>query len=141
VGAQGLMQVIDARPSRHEYEAFGGSPCRLRPDQQPAGRASQVLHDCVRRAGGSLQEGLRLYVGAAMQRWRRGYVSRVMAEQARRMRRAPTARRGRHAGTAADAAAALRTAKPTAARRPTPSARAGRAPPRRQRWPCCAEHV
>jgi hypothetical protein len=39
------------------------------------------LKDCIRR-GGSVQEGLRLYVGAALAENDGGYAIRVLAEQA-----------------------------------------------------------
>jgi hypothetical protein len=40
----------------------------------------QVLKECIRRAG-SLHEGLKYYVGAALQESDGGYVSRVLLEQ------------------------------------------------------------
>jgi hypothetical protein len=41
----------------------------------------QVLKECIARAG-SVQEGLRYYVGAALQEADSGYAARVLAEQA-----------------------------------------------------------
>ncbi len=79
VGAQGLMQVL-TRVHDAKYEAFGGTRAAFDPISNLRVGA-QVLRDCITQ-GGSVQEGLRHYVGAALIADDGGYVSRVLAEQA-----------------------------------------------------------
>jgi hypothetical protein len=62
VGAQGLMQVM-TRVHDDKYEAFGGNHAAFDPVTNLR-VGVQVLKDCIARAG-SLQDGLRYYVGAA----------------------------------------------------------------------------
>jgi soluble lytic murein transglycosylase-like protein len=78
VGAQGLMQVL-TRVHDDKYEAFGGTHAAFDPISNLR-VGVQVLKECIARAG-SLQEGLRYYVGAALQEHDGGYVGRVLAEQ------------------------------------------------------------
>jgi hypothetical protein len=78
VGAQGLMQVM-TRVHDSKYEAFGGTYAAFDPISNLR-VGVQVLTECITRAG-SLQEGLRHYVGAALIEGDGGYVSRVLAEQ------------------------------------------------------------
>jgi soluble lytic murein transglycosylase-like protein len=78
VGAQGLMQVL-TRVHDDKYESFGGKHAAFDPiSNLRVGVA--VLKECILRAG-SLQEGLRYYVGAALLDGDGGYVGRVLAEQ------------------------------------------------------------
>jgi hypothetical protein len=79
VGAQGLMQVM-TRVHDDKYESFGGTRAAFDPISNLR-VGVQVLKDCIARAG-SLQEGLRYYVGAALQDNDNGYAGRVLAEQA-----------------------------------------------------------
>lgn len=79
VGAQGLMQVM-TRVHDEKYEAFGGTRAAFDPISNLR-VGVQVLKECIARAG-SVQEGLRFYVGAALQDSDGGYATRVMAEQA-----------------------------------------------------------
>jgi soluble lytic murein transglycosylase-like protein len=79
VGAQGLMQVM-TRVHDDKYESFGGKHAAFDPISNLR-VGVQVLKECILRAG-SLQEGLRLYVGAALLDGDGGYAGRVMAEQA-----------------------------------------------------------
>jgi hypothetical protein len=79
VGAQGLMQVM-ARVHDDKYEVFGGNNAAFDPISNLR-VGVQVLKDCITRAG-NLQEGLRYYVGAALQGDDGGYAIRVLAEQA-----------------------------------------------------------
>lgn len=79
VGAQGLMQVM-TRVHDDKFEAFGGNHAAFDPIANLR-VGVQVLKDCIARAG-SVQEGLRHYVGAAMQDGDGGYAGRVMLEQA-----------------------------------------------------------
>ncbi len=79
VGAQGLMQVM-TRVHDEKYEAFGGTRAAFDPISNLR-VGVQVLKECIARAG-SVQEGLRFYVGAALQDNDGGYATRVMQEQA-----------------------------------------------------------
>jgi hypothetical protein len=80
VGAQGLMQVM-TRVHSDKYEAFGGQLAAFDPVTNLRVGA-HVLQDCIRRAG-SIQGGLRFYVGAANLPNDGGYGRKVQAEQAR----------------------------------------------------------
>ena len=79
VGAQGLMQVMK-RVHDDKYVAFGGTHAAFDPISNLR-VGVQVLKECISRAG-SLQEGLRHYVGAALIEGDGGYVGRVLTEQA-----------------------------------------------------------
>jgi len=78
VGAQGLMQVM-TRVHDDKYVAFGGNRAAFDPISNLR-VGVQVLKECIARAG-SVQEGLRYYVGAALLEGDGGYASRVMLEQ------------------------------------------------------------
>lgn len=78
VGAQGLMQVL-TRVHDDKYEPFGGIHAAFDPISNLR-VGVQVLKECIRRAGG-LNEGLKHYVGAALQEHDGGYVGRVLMEQ------------------------------------------------------------
>jgi hypothetical protein len=78
MGAQGLMQVM-TRVHDDKYEAFGGTHAAFDPISNLR-VGVQVLKDCISRAG-SLNEGLKYYVGAALAESDGGYVGRVLAEQ------------------------------------------------------------
>lgn len=78
MGAQGLMQVL-TRVHDDKYESFGGTHAAFDPISNLR-VGVQVLKECIARAG-SLQEGLRYYVGAALHEGDGGYVGRVLAEQ------------------------------------------------------------
>jgi hypothetical protein len=77
VGAQGLMQVM-TRVHDKKYEAFGGTFAAFDPVSNLR-VGVQVLKECIRR-GGSLEEGLRHYVGAANLEHDGGYASKVLSE-------------------------------------------------------------
>ena len=79
VGAQGLMQVM-TRVHTDKYEDFGGKLAAFDPLTNLR-VGVKVLQDCIKRAG-SLEGGLRLYVGAVTTDGS-GYVNRVMAEHLR----------------------------------------------------------
>ena len=79
VGAQGLMQVM-TRVHDDKYTAFGGNHAAFDPISNLR-VGVLVLKECIARAG-SVQEGLRYYVGAALLESDGGYASRVMMEQA-----------------------------------------------------------
>jgi hypothetical protein len=78
VGAQGLMQVM-TRVHDDKYEAFGGVHAAFDPVSNLR-VGVQVLKECIQRAG-SLEEGLRYYVGAAISGQDGGYVAKVLFEQ------------------------------------------------------------
>lgn len=78
VGAQGLMQVM-TRVHDDKYEAFGGTFAAFDPVTNLRVGA-QVLKECIARAG-SLEGGLRHYVGAANLEDDGGYAGKVLAEQ------------------------------------------------------------
>ncbi len=79
VGAQGLMQVM-TRIHDDKYLAFGGNHAAFDPLTNLR-VGVQVLKECIARAG-SLEDGLRFYVGAANLADDGGYASKVLSEQA-----------------------------------------------------------
>ena len=80
VGAQGLMQVMTKIHS-DKYQSFGGQFAAFDPLANLQ-VGVQVLKDCIRMAG-SVEGGLKYYVGAANQDTDNGYASKVMSEYAR----------------------------------------------------------
>ena len=78
VGAQGLMQVM-TRVHDDKYESFGGSHAAFDPVTNLR-VGVQVLKESIAR-GGSLAEGLRHYVGAALLENDGGYASKIISEQ------------------------------------------------------------
>lgn len=79
VGAQGLMQVM-TRVHNDKYQPFGGVLTAFDPVTNLR-VGVQVLKECISRAG-SLEAGLRYYVGAANLEHDNGYAGKVLAEQA-----------------------------------------------------------
>ena len=77
VGAKGLMQVM-AHIHHAKFQAMGGPQTALNPVANIR-VGSQILKDYVTR-GGSVEAGLKTYVGAAAFDTDSGYGSRVMAE-------------------------------------------------------------
>jgi Soluble lytic murein transglycosylase and related regulatory proteins (some contain LysM/invasin domains) len=80
VGAQGLMQVMTLVHS-DKYENFGGKLAAFDPVTNLRVGA-KVLQECIQRAG-SVQAGLKFYVGAALLPGDGGYADKVLAEHAR----------------------------------------------------------
>lgn len=80
VGAQGLMQVMTKIHS-DKYQSFGGTFAAFDPLANLRVGA-KVLQDCIRQAG-SIEGGLKYYVGAANMEDDGGYGAKVMAEYAR----------------------------------------------------------
>lgn len=103
VGAQGLMQVM-TQVHTQKYDVFGGKLAAFDPLTNLR-VGVKVLQECIARAG-SVEGGLRFYVGAANIEDDGGYASKVMAEHARLQQVA--------AGRAAPAAPQLRTIPVTA---------------------------
>ena len=80
VGAQGLMQVMTGIHS-DKYESFGGKLAAFDPVTNLR-VGVKVLQECIQRAG-SLNAGLKYYVGAANLGDDGGYADKVLAEYAR----------------------------------------------------------
>ena len=78
VGAQGLMQVM-TRVHNDKYEPFGGTHAAFDPVTNLR-VGVKVLRECIARAG-SLEGGLRYYVGAANLPDDGGYAAKVLSEQ------------------------------------------------------------
>jgi hypothetical protein len=78
VGAQGLMQVM-TKVHDEKYTAFGGVHAAFDPVTNLR-VGVQVLKECITRAG-SLEAGLRFYVGAANLVDDGGYAIKVLSEQ------------------------------------------------------------
>jgi hypothetical protein len=80
VGAQGLMQVMTS-VHHQKYAPFGGTLAAFDPVTNLR-VGVRVLRACIERAG-SLEGGLKFYVGAANLEDDSGYVNKVLAEQLR----------------------------------------------------------
>lgn len=80
VGAQGLMQVM-TKIHQDKYENFGGYLAAFDPVTNLR-VGVKVLQECIARAG-SIEAGLKYYVGAANLNDDGGYAGKVMAEHAR----------------------------------------------------------
>ena len=80
VGAQGLMQVM-TRVHHDKYQNFGGKLAAFDPVTNLQ-VGVKVLQDCISRAG-SIEGGLKHYVGAANFQSDGGYAAKVMAEHGR----------------------------------------------------------
>ncbi len=80
VGAQGLMQVMTTVHG-DKYEGFGGNLAAFDPVTNLR-VGVKVLQECITRAG-SIEGGLRQYVGATSDATEGGYAVKVMAEHAR----------------------------------------------------------
>ena len=80
VGAQGLMQVM-TKIHQDKYESFGGRLAAFDPVTNLR-VGVKVLQECIARAG-SIETGLKYYVGAANLDDDGGYAGKVLAEHAR----------------------------------------------------------
>ena len=80
VGAQGLMQVMTKIHS-DKYEGFGGKLAAFDPISNLR-VGVKVLQECISRAG-SVEGGLKLYVGAGNMEDDGGYTAKVLAEHNR----------------------------------------------------------
>src|SRR5450830_1264870 len=80
MGAQGLMQVVTQVHS-DKYDSFGGKLAAFDPLVNLR-VGVKVLQDCIKRAG-SMEGGLRYYVGASNIEDDGGYTGKVIAEQMR----------------------------------------------------------
>lgn len=77
VGAQGLMQVM-TQIHRDKYDGFGGKLAAFDPVTNLR-VGVKVLQECIARAG-SIEGGLKFYVGAANLEHDDGYGAKVLAE-------------------------------------------------------------
>lgn len=80
VGAQGLMQVM-TRIHTDKYEGYGGKLAAFDPVTNLR-VGVKVLQECIARAG-SIEGGLKLYVGAGNMDDDGGYSAKVLAEHHR----------------------------------------------------------
>ena len=80
MGAQGLMQVMTHIHS-DKYENFGGKLAAFDPVTNLR-VGVKVLQECIARAG-SVEGGLKLYVGAGINEADGGYAGKVLGEHAR----------------------------------------------------------
>ena len=80
VGAQGLMQVM-TKVHTDKYETFGGQHAAFDPVTNLK-VGVKVLKECIARAG-SVEGGLKYYVGAANLETDGGYAAKVLAEHQR----------------------------------------------------------
>ncbi len=80
VGAQGLMQVM-AKLHHEKFSDHGGPSAALNPVANIEVGA-RILQGMIRRSG-SVESGLKLYVGAGNMETDGGYAAKVMAEYAR----------------------------------------------------------
>lgn len=80
VGAQGLMQVM-TRVHTDKYQGYGGKMAAFDPVSNLR-VGVKVLQECINRAG-SIEGGLKLYVGAGNMEDDGGYAAKVLAEHRR----------------------------------------------------------
>jgi hypothetical protein len=80
VGAQGIMQVM-THVHADKYQNFGGTLAAFDPVTNLR-VGVKVLQECIARAG-SVQGGLKLYVGAGNDDNDNGYADKVLSERAR----------------------------------------------------------
>ena len=80
VGAQGLMQVM-TKVHSDKYEGFGGKLAAFDPVSNLR-VGVKVLKECIARAG-SIEGGLKFYVGAGNTETDGGYAAKVLAEHGR----------------------------------------------------------
>ncbi|WP_229518453.1 transglycosylase SLT domain-containing protein [Massilia sp. PAMC28688] len=107
VGAQGLMQVM-SKIHHDKFKPLGGTQAALNPVANIRVGA-QILKEYVKR-GGSVEAGLKKYVGAAAFETDQGYGSKVLAEY----RRLKLVASGKHVPTFTRPAPAAPAAAPAA---------------------------
>jgi soluble lytic murein transglycosylase-like protein len=79
-GAQGLMQVMTGIHAQR-YEAYGGKLAAFDPISNLRVGVG-VLSDAIKLRGGSIEDGLKFYLGGYELTEDGGYVAKVLAEQA-----------------------------------------------------------
>jgi hypothetical protein len=115
VGAQGLMQVM-TQVHGEKYESAGGTLAAFDPVTNMR-VGVKVLQECIARAG-SLEGGLRAYVGASNQAGDGGYTAKVLAEH-ERLRQVIT---GRNTPQPPPRSSPVRVANPAPAKQPASNA-------------------
>src|SRR5574343_726672 len=80
-GAQGLMQVMGGVHAKR-YESYGGGQAAFEPAVNLRVGA-EVLADAIKLKGGSVEAGLRFYLGGDAVTEDGGYVAKVLTEKAR----------------------------------------------------------
>lgn len=108
VGAQGLMQVM-SKIHQDKFDQFGGLEAALDPVANIR-VGTQILKEYVTR-GGSVEAGLKMYVGAALAETDGGYGSKVLAEY-RRLKDVSSGKSVPVVTTAAAKRAVMKVAKP-----------------------------
>jgi hypothetical protein len=124
VGAQGLMQVM-TQIHAEKYEHFGGNYAAFDPKTNLR-VGVKVLQEYITRAG-SVEAGLKWYVGAANLPTDRGYADKVLAELARLTQVAKG--KAMPADDSAPAPASLHAATTAAAPDPAPAPASGSSAP------------
>ncbi|MCY1164619.1 MULTISPECIES: transglycosylase SLT domain-containing protein [Polaromonas] len=107
VGAQGLMQVM-TKVHHDKYDNFGGKLAAFDPVTNLR-VGVKVLQECISRAG-SIEGGLKYYVGAANLEDDGGYAGKVMAEHARLLAVVGSGATPYHAGAASTRAIPVKAA-------------------------------
>ena len=79
-GAEGLMQVVTGIHAQR-YEAYGGKLAAFDPISNLRVGVG-VLSDAIKLRGGSIEDGLKFYLGGYELTEDGGYVAKVLAEQA-----------------------------------------------------------
>lgn len=126
VGAQGLMQVM-SKVHHDKFAELGGVKAALNPVANIR-VGSQILKDYVER-GGSVEAGLKMYVGAGAFETDSGYGAKVLAEY-RRLKEVATGKKVPVFTTTASAPSTSSTsvkAAPVEAKTPPPSEQASTA--------------
>lgn len=118
MGAQGLMQVMTS-VHHQKYTAFGGKLAAFDPLTNLR-VGVRVLLACIERAG-SVEGGLKFYVGAANLDDDSGYANKVLAEQARLKQ----VSEGKAVPTSGQAAWAVPVLRPASAQTPEATVGAG----------------
>ena len=121
VGAQGLMQVM-TQVHQEKYENLGGKLAAFDPVTNLR-VGVKVLQECIARAG-SIEGGLKYYVGAANLESDGGYASKVMAEHSRLL----AVVGGKAVSVRVSATSAQIMPLPTSASTPTPPSTSAPAP-------------
>jgi hypothetical protein len=129
VGAQGLMQVM-TRVHGDKYESFGGKLTAFDPVTNLR-VGVKVLQECIQRAG-SLEGGLRYYVGAANLADDGGYANKVLAEH-ERLQQVAAGRNPVPVATPLGAIRTVRSRSPSSESRPSGNKPPSRRPPSKSR--------
>lgn len=125
MGAKGLMQVM-AKVHHDKFEQHGGTEAALNPVANIRVGA-QILKDYVKRTG-SVEGGLKTYVGAADLEDDDGYGAKVIAEY-RRLKQVASGKKVPTRTPPAPAQMVVKKAEPAAAPSPSPATKTEQAAP------------